>query len=57
MSHDVPYGDKNANDLERSDSVIKEAKQNDLTIEELGAGAASKSSGLLGKVNALCLLI
>jgi hypothetical protein len=53
MLHDVPaYGNKSASDLERSDSATKEAKYDGdgVLIEELGAGAASKGSGLLGKV-------
>ena len=53
MSRDTSYGEKYVSDLEHSNSGIEEPKAdaNGLAIEELGAGAASKNSGILGKVN------
>lgn len=55
MSHDVPYDSKNIDDLERISSEGK-AKDDGQLFDELGAGAASKKSGILGKVNGPCFL-
>ena len=53
MSHDTPDSEKYASDLEHSKTGIEEPKANvdGLANEELGAGAASKDSGVLGEVN------
>jgi hypothetical protein len=53
MSRDVPFDEKNVSDLERSNSGLEDAK--DAEIEDLGAGAALKQSGLFGKVNSFSL--
>ena len=57
MSHDVQYDEKNASDLERRSSSSGGVDGGSPIIEELGAGAASKESGILAKVNELSFFL